>query len=45
MTDEEPKPRPDLLIGQTLVERYQLTRKIGEGGMGSVYEAQHVVIG
>ena len=45
MTDEAQKPRPDLLIGQTLVGRYHLTRKIGEGGMGSVYEATHVALG
>jgi serine/threonine-protein kinase len=35
----------DPLIGHTLAERYRLTRKIGEGGMGAVYEAQHVLIG
>src|SRR5689334_6407605 len=48
MTDERPQPPPaagDALVGHTLVERYKLTRKIGEGGMGAVYEAQHVVIG
>jgi len=37
--------RPDPLVGQTLVERYRLTRKIGEGGMGAVYEALHVGLG
>jgi serine/threonine-protein kinase len=42
---EEAQSRPDPLIGQTLAERYHLTHKIGEGGMGSVYEATHVVIG
>src|SRR5437762_310498 len=43
--DADAPARPDPLIGTTLAERYQLTRKIGEGGMGSVYEAQHVLIG
>ena len=36
---------PDALIGVTLAERYRITRRIGEGGMGVVYAADHVVIG
>jgi serine/threonine-protein kinase len=35
----------DPLVGQTLAERYRITRKIGEGGMGAVYEATHVALG
>jgi serine/threonine-protein kinase len=33
------------LVGMTLSERYRVTRQIGQGGMGAVYEAQHTVIG
>lgn len=35
----------DELIGITLNERYQVTAKIGQGGMGAVYEARHTIIG
>jgi len=33
------------LIGATLSGRYLVTRKIGQGGMGAVYEATHTLIG
>jgi serine/threonine protein kinase len=33
------------LVGATLAERYQITRKVGQGGMGAVYEATHTLIG
>jgi serine/threonine-protein kinase len=35
---------PDQLIGQT-VGNYRVTQKLGEGGMGSVYLAEHPTIG
>lgn len=35
----------DPLIGVTLDERYLVQKKLGEGGMGVVYVATHVVIG
>jgi serine/threonine-protein kinase len=37
-------PQQDLLIGQT-IGNYLVTQKLGEGGMGSVYLAEHPSIG
>jgi serine/threonine-protein kinase len=33
------------LVGTTLSGRYLVTRKVGQGGMGAVYEATHTLIG
>ncbi|HWU88310.1 MAG TPA: serine/threonine-protein kinase, partial [Kofleriaceae bacterium] len=45
--DTPPAGTPALMdmVGATLSGRYLVTRKVGQGGMGAVYEATHTLIG
>jgi eukaryotic-like serine/threonine-protein kinase len=43
--DANQPPADDPLVGAVVSDRYRIVRKVGEGGMGAVYQAEHAVIG
>ncbi len=42
LVDETEQEKPDPLVGKLLGETYQISRFVGEGGMGRIYEARHL---
>ncbi len=42
--DLESWSNPDAMLGELLAERYKLSRLIGDGGMGAVFEGRHILI-
>lgn len=45
MSHLSPKDEQDPLIGARLDDKYELQARLGEGGMGTVYEARHLTLG
>ena len=38
------EPKPDPLVGKRVQDRYRILQKLGQGGMGAVYLAEHELI-
>ena len=44
MPEEGQEEGRDPLVGQVVAERFRVVRRLGSGGMGTVYEAEHTFI-
>lgn len=42
---EDPDARRDARVGRTVLGQYEVVRVVGQGGMGTVYEARHTRLG
>lgn len=43
--EETPRPGDDPLVGRVVGNRWRVLRRLGQGGMGAIYEGQNVAIG
>lgn len=44
MNDLQIDARPEALLGKTIADRYQMLEIIGQGGIGVVYKAKHILM-